>query len=508
MNIPARHCAIYTRKSTEEGLDQNFNSLDAQREACHAYIISQKAEGWTVINEHYDDGGFSGGNLERPALQKLMADIKAGKIHIIVVYKIDRLTRSLMDFAKLVEIFDQHSVTFVSVTQSFNTTTSMGRLTLNVLLSFAQFEREVAGERIRDKIAASKKKGMWMGGTVPFGYEVKDRALIINKEEAGLVKHIFEKYLELGCVRKLKRALDLTGAKVRTGNPFSMSVLFWLLQNVTYIGQVKHKGQLYVGQHGAIIARDIWGEVQRKLLAQTGAPRGEKKPLQYHLLQGVLFDEEGVIYSPTFTTKRKKRYPYYISRNVVEYRNHPKDVITRLPAHQIEDLVEQNIRQVLSSEKKLADLFLIEHDQTYNILKSIVHKANFFCATKLLKNPVQKIIVGVDSVTIHIMPENLRTLIQKELKIVMPAVGSEVYKITVPFRTRKSKRGAVVIRPPANETEEDAFNLPPHELRDIVRGIIWRGEHFAGMTMRDIAKREGHSEVFIARLIRKSFDII
>lgn len=206
-------CAVYTRKSSEEGLEQGFNSLDAQREACLAYITSQKAEGWVAVKEDYNDGGFSGGNMERPGLQQLMADIKAGKVHIIVVYKIDRLTRSLMDFAKLVEVFDAHGVTFVSVTQSFNTTTSMGRLTLNVLLSFAQFEREVAGERIRDKIAASKKKGMWMGGSVPLGYDVKDRQLIINTHEAERVQLIFQKYLELGCVQKVKKHLDTEGIK-------------------------------------------------------------------------------------------------------------------------------------------------------------------------------------------------------------------------------------------------------------------------------------------------------
>lgn len=213
MKPPVRHCAIYTRKSSEEGLDQDFNSLDAQRESCQAYIASQKAEGWVAIKENYDDGGFSGGNVQRPALQKLLADIKAGKIHIIVVYKIDRLTRSLMDFAKLVEIFDQHQVTFVSVTQSFNTTNSMGRLTLNVLLSFAQFEREVTGERIRDKIAASKKKGMWMGGVPPMGYDLDNHQLLINEENAKIVRHIFERYLVLGCVSSLQKELKRQGYK-------------------------------------------------------------------------------------------------------------------------------------------------------------------------------------------------------------------------------------------------------------------------------------------------------
>lgn len=236
MNSPVKNCAVYTRKSTEEGLDQSFNSLDAQREACLAYITSQKAEGWIPVQANYDDGGYSGGNIERPGLKKLIEDIKAGKVDIIVVYKIDRLTRALMDFAKLVELFDKHQVTFVSVTQSFNTTTSMGRLTLNVLLSFAQFEREVTGERIRDKIAASKKKGIWMGGPIPLGYDLKDRNLLINEKEAGLVRKIYETYLKVRSVIKLIEILNRDGDKTKAGNNFTRGMLYTLLASPLYIG--------------------------------------------------------------------------------------------------------------------------------------------------------------------------------------------------------------------------------------------------------------------------------
>ncbi len=271
-----KNCAIYTRKSTDERLDMEFNSLDAQREACLNYIASQKSEGWVPVLDEYDDGGFSGGNMDRPALTRLMEDIKAGKIQTVVVYKIDRLTRSLTDFAKLVEVFDAHGVTFVSITQSFNTTTSMGRLTLNVLLSFAQFEREVAGERIRDKIAASKRKGMWTGGTVPLGYDVANSKLIINTEEAERVRHICQRYLELGNLNDLYNDLNCRGIKgkprkLKSGlqepGPFGSSTIHYLLTNPVYIGQVRHKGKIYDGQHEAILSLELWQKVQDHLTA-------------------------------------------------------------------------------------------------------------------------------------------------------------------------------------------------------------------------------------------------
>jgi site-specific DNA recombinase len=255
---PILRCAIYTRKSSEEGLDQDFNSLHAQREACTAYIASQRHEGWQAIKTHYDDGGFSGGNMERPALKQLLEDIEAGKVNAVIVYKVDRLTRSLIDFAKIIERFDKRGVSFVSVTQQFNTTSSMGRLTLNVLLSFAQFEREITSERIRDKIAASKKKGMWMGGFIPLGYDLKDRKLLINTTEAKTVQYIYHRYLELGCVRLLKEDLDRQGiySKVRGqkgGCSFSRGILYRILSNPIYIGQIRHKGTCHPGQNEEII---------------------------------------------------------------------------------------------------------------------------------------------------------------------------------------------------------------------------------------------------------------
>src|SRR5262245_56796436 len=254
-------CAVYTRKSTEEGLDQEFNSLDAQREACEAYVASQRAEGWVLVPDRYDDGGFSGGTLERPALRRLLADIEDGRVDVIVVYKIDRLSRSLMDFARLVEVFDRRTVTFVSITQSFNTTTSMGRLTLNVLLSFAQFEREVIGERIRDKIAASRRKGMWMGGFVPLGYSVKDRKLVINETEAELVRSVFKRFAKLGSGTKLVRQLSQENARNRYGKLIDKGALYKMLNNRTYIGEAVHKGTAYPGEHEAIIDRALWDKI-------------------------------------------------------------------------------------------------------------------------------------------------------------------------------------------------------------------------------------------------------
>ena len=276
--IPKRlRCAIYTRKSSEEGLDMEFNSLDAQREACEAYTASQKAEGWVTVRDKYDDGGVSGGTLERPALKRLIADVEDGLVDIIVVYKIDRLSRSLMDFAKLVEIFDRNNVTFVSVTQSFNTTTSMGRLTLNILLSFAQFEREVIGERIRDKVAASRKRGIWMGGSVPMGYDVKDRKLVINEAEAATVRMIFERFVAYGSATVLAKAVFAEGVRNKRGRRIDKGVIYRLLANRVYLGKAVHKGIAYEGEHKAIITQELWDEAH---VVMKDSPRESAKRLR------------------------------------------------------------------------------------------------------------------------------------------------------------------------------------------------------------------------------------
>jgi len=327
MKSPPRRCALYTRKSSEEGLDQSFNSLDAQHEACEAYIKSQASEGWRALPARYDDGGYSGGSMERPGLKQLLADISLGKIDIVVVYKIDRLTRSLADFARMVELFEDKDVSFVSVTQSFNTTSSMGRLTLNVLLSFAQFEREVTGERIRDKIAASKKKGMWMGGSPPLGYDLPEAgsyALRINKAEAETIRRIFERYLQLKSVHALVRDLKEKGirSKVRTtlkgrtigGQPFSRGALYYLLRSRVYLGEVPHKDQSHPGLHEAIVDTELFEAVQAQLDENSRRRKATGKSVAGSPLAGRLFDTDGQPMSPTFAYGRSgKLYRYYVS---------------------------------------------------------------------------------------------------------------------------------------------------------------------------------------------------
>ena len=358
-------CAIYTRKSSDEGLEQEFNSLDAQREACEAYIVSQRHAGWVALADMYDDGGLSGGTMERPALKRLLEDIQAGKVQIVVVYKVDRLTRSLSDFAKIVDIFDAHNASFVSVTQQFNTTTSMGRLTLNMLLSFAQFEREIAGERIRDKIAASKRKGMWMGGNVPLGYDVKDRKLIVNETEAATVQVIFRRYAELGSVALLKAELDRlgfvskrregAGGRLAGGQRFSRGALYLMLQNRIYRGEIVHQGTAYPGQHEAILDPELWQIVQNKLAAnrqERSLAVGAEAP---SLLASLIVDADGNRMTPTHATKKAKRYRYYVSAPLLADDRPQAQKGMRVPAGDIEALVLDRLRALFSSRIEVSD---------------------------------------------------------------------------------------------------------------------------------------------------------
>src|SRR5712672_3619461 len=361
----AFRCAIYTRKSSEEGLEQDFNSLHAQRESCDAYIKSQRHEGWTPLPALYDDGGYSGGSTDRPALKRLLADIQSGLIDVVVVYKVDRLTRSLADFAKIVEIFDAAGVSFVSVTQQFNTTTSMGRLTLNVLLSFAQFEREVTGERIRDKIAASKKKGMWMGGNPPLGYDAQERKLIVDPAEADTVRGIFALYLELGWVRRLKETVDrrrwttkrfMTAAgRIQGGRPFSRGHLYRILSNPLYLGRIAHKGQLHPGQHEALIEPETWEAVQAQLTANTAGHRRRAGAIAPSLLAGLLVDSAGERLTPSHAVKNGRRYRYYISRALIAAAGGERKQGWRLPAHDVEDAVIRVIVAALTAPGPLIE---------------------------------------------------------------------------------------------------------------------------------------------------------
>ncbi|WP_170478242.1 recombinase family protein [Ruegeria arenilitoris] len=359
-------CAIYTRKSSEEGLEQDFNSLDAQREACEAYVTSQKHEGWELLPDHFDDGGISGGHLDRPALQRLMRAVDEKHVDQIVVYKIDRLTRSLADFAKLVERLDAADASFVSVTQSFNTSTSMGRLTLNVLLSFAQFEREVTAERIRDKIAASKRKGLWMGGNVPLGYQADGRTLKIDNEEAEVIRALYDLYLEHQSIRDVKeqaealglrsRHRESPGGRVTGGTFFDRGHIHHLLSNPIYAGRIRHKAQTYEGQHPAIIDPETWSRVQQLLMDGAAKERGTKQKAKRSLLAGKLFDETGDRLTPSHSRKNGKRLRYYISRRLVTDRSQKHPDAWRLPADQLEYLLAEVVRQHLSQPDAVASM--------------------------------------------------------------------------------------------------------------------------------------------------------
>jgi DNA invertase Pin-like site-specific DNA recombinase len=417
----SRHrCAIYTRKSSEEGLEQEFNSLAAQREACEAFICSQRSQGWVLAKIRYDDGGFSGGNLERPALQHLIADVRAGRIDIVVVYKVDRLTRSLADFARLVELFDAEGVSFVSVTQQFNTTSSMGRLTLNVLLSFAQFEREVTGERIRDKIAASKKKGMWMGGNVPLGYDAKERTLVINPAEAETVRRIFALYRELGCVRRVKEEADRLGLRTKSsttangtergGKAFSRGHLYTLLSNPIYTGQIAHKGQFYPGQHPALIDDESWSTVRDQLAANTSDHRRKAKAAEPSLLAGLLVDARGERLTPSHAVKKGRRYRYYVSAALITEAGTDRAQGWRLAAREIEEAVIRILTDALTSPAKLVERFDAPGMPSNQLRKLLSRAARMAAAlvgspgerAKLVRELVGEIIVDEKTITIKL----------------------------------------------------------------------------------------------------------
>src|SRR6267143_1021546 len=416
----AFRCAIYTRKSSEEGLEQDFNSLHAQRESCDAYIKSQRHEGWTPHPTLYDDGGYSGGSTERPALKRLLADIQSHLIDVVVFYQIDRLTRSLGDFAKIVEIFDAAGVSFVSVTQQFNTTTSMGRLTLNVLLSFAQFEREVTGERIRDKIAASKKKGMWMGGIVPLGYDASERTLIINSAEAETVRCIFTLYHELGCVRRVKEEADRLGLSTkrsttaggieRGGKPFSRGHIYQLLSNPIYIGEIAHKGQLYPGQHPALIDTETWTAVRDQLATNATNHRRRADAAEPSLLAGVLVEARGERFTPSHAVKRGRRYRYYVSAALITEAGTDRAHGWRLQAQEIEDTVIRVLADALTSPAMVLDRFGtadIPSDQTRKMLDRAARLAAALNRSpaqraKVVRDLIEKVVIEENTIAIRV----------------------------------------------------------------------------------------------------------
>jgi len=416
-------CAIYTRKSTEEGLDMEFNSLDAQREACEAYIASQKSEGWVELADRYDDGGFSGGTLERPALRRLLADIEDGRVDVVVVYKIDRLSRSLMDFAKLVEVFDRNDVTFVSVTQSFNTTTSMGRLTLNILLSFAQFEREVIGERIRDKVAASRKKGMWMGGFVPLGYAVRDRKLVINEPEAATVRMIFERFVTVGSATALARTLAAEDVRTRRGRLIDKGFLYKLLNNRVYVGEAVHKGAAYPGEHEAIITRTLWDKVHGILRESPRVRAGRTRAATPALLKGLIFGPTGCAMTPTHTRRGDKLYRYYVSQSVLK-RGADACPVGRVPAAEIEGAVVDQLRGLLRSPEIVVGTWrtartdideLIEADvrQALEAVDPLWHELFPAEQARIIQLLIERVDVRTDGVEIRLRVDGLNHLVSE-----------------------------------------------------------------------------------------------
>lgn len=519
--ITTKRCAIYTRKSTEEGLDQVYNTLAAQRDACAAYIASQKHEGWIAVETRYDDGGFSGGSLQRPALQALFADLANDRIDIIVVYKIDRLTRSLADFAKLTELFDHHHVSFVAVTQQFNTSTSMGRLTLNVLLSFAQFEREVAGERIRDKIAASKKRGMWMGGRTPLGYDVKDKKLVVNPGEAETVRHIFRRYLELKSVKSLQADLEVSGLKskhhtAKDGTPYGGCVMYRgalsaLLTNQTYRGLVNHRGKTHPGEHEAIVPEDLFQQVQAMLAAQGPGQSAKQKLASPAILKGLVFDTAGNRLQPTHSKKNGRKYRYYVSATMIrDAKANPSGL--RIPAPDLEKIVIQAIATRLRDQNWLASSFDVQSQisgfaKFCDAAAALAKEVELQPATKtgVLDQIIKRIEVDKKSIKVSIDAEKLQRLLvetEGDLAAFAPVEPVLDVKIAAQF-LRCGKEVRLII----GNTTNASLNIDKRLVREIVQARHWFEDLKAGRAegIADVARRSKCSAAHVSRRISLAF---
>ena len=513
-------CAIYTRKSSDEGLEQEFNSLDAQREASESYIQSQRGVGWVALSKRYDDGGLSGGTLERPALRALLVDIEKGKVDLVVVYKVDRLTRSLADFAKIVDVFDAAGVSFVSVTQQFNTSTSMGRLTLNMLLSFAQFEREVTSERIRDKIAASKKKGMWMGGLPPLGYDVRDKKLVVNKAEAEIARTLFRLYLEHGTVKKL--ALEsgrlglITKRRIRNdgqstgGQSFTRGHLYQLLTNPIYVGEIAHKGVRYPGQHDAIIDRKVFDSVRSRLdnnAAQRQSPTNAKAP---SLLTGLVYDETGDRMCPTHANKKGRRYRYYISKRLM-HRTASTDGGWRLPARELEVAVTRAVGDFLRDGIRVVDaLELADMDPAR--LRTVLHRAAKTARDmedeqrehqiQLLRRLLHRVTLHPGSIHIALTRSGLaRLMLEKNRDSATHQEG--LIDLTVPVALKRRGVEAKLIMSAQGEVA-----VPDESLIALLsQAHRWRDQLSTGefSSARQIARDDGISPSEVSRIIRLAF---
>ena len=504
-------CAIYTRKSSEEGLEQGFNSLDAQREACEAFVLSQQHEGWKAIPTLYDDGGYSGGNIERPALKQLLMDIDQKKVNVVVVYKVDRLTRSLADFAKIVELFDAKGISFVSVTQQFNTTSSMGRLTLNVLLSFAQFEREVTGERIRDKIAASKQKGMWMGGTVPIGYVGHERTLAIDEDHAKIIRYMYERYLALRSIRALKMELDQAGIYAPQrhyasgheygGVPFSRGNLQRILTNPIYIGKISHFDKVYEGQHPAIIDSVLWEAVQNKRIDNQQAQEQRPKAPSDSLLTGILFDSEGLRLTPSHSQKQSKRFRYYLSQQLVNEGKASTPSGIRIPAQELELMVINQLCDWLTDSDAVIGALNPEPEQVQNLVADSVKLATDLQENKteqyqLLRQIIERVEVGSTYVSLFIKAAAL-TIVNEESADKLITLRTNVQLKRCGYAMR-----LIITDKNKNQTFKDQ-RLIDH----LSKAYQWLTLITSGkvQSIKEIADAEGLDQSHVTRTINKAF---
>lgn len=503
MTKPLR-CAVYTRKSTEDGLEQEFNSLDAQREACEAYVLSQRHEGWTLVPTRYDDGGFSGGNMERPGLKALLADVEVGLVDVIVVYKVDRLTRSLADFAKIVERLDAKEASFVSVTQAFNTTTSMGRLTLNVLLSFAQFEREVTGERIRDKIAASKKKGLWMGGPVPLGYEVIERKLVPVPEEAERVRSIMRRYLEIRTAPALLEVLRAEGVvtKVqhrtsgphRGGIPFARGSLFYLLKNPVYRGKIVHKGKVYDGEHEAIVDEDLWERVQMQLAEKAPPRKRIINERQQAMLRGLLTDTHGRPMVPTYSSLKVKRYAYYETRKDLAQLGDPPGI--RFQRAHLEKHLIDHVEELLNDEHALRRISDVKEAGFLRTMFATAHLLalqlrDIGKVEQALRTLIASITIKVDCMEMLLTPNALGIELNTSWVWTLPLPARR------PFREAKLRIDAETY---VMHVSGDLLGLIADAM--VARRLVLESPE---LSLAQLSKREGRCRTQLARLLRLSW---
>lgn len=505
-------CAIYTRKSSEDGLEQSFNSLHAQREACAAYILSQASEGWSLLPDEYDDGGLSGGTLERPALQRLLRDINAGKIDIVVVYKVDRLTRSLLDFSTLVQDFDAAGTSFVSITQSFNTTTSMGRLTLNMLLSFAQFEREVTAERIRDKIAASKAKGMWMGGTPPLGYQPCGRTLTIIEEHAGIVRRIFSLYLELGNVPLLMERLkqdrviqpvrQTATGRTHGGKPLSRGQLYAMLKNPIYVGLIPHREELHSGQHAAIVDRQVWDRAQEQLAENVAGERRGKRAEHSSLLAGIIVDETGEPMVAAHACKGNRRYRYYVSRAHHFRREDAKGQGMRIPAREIEAAVAQCLAQAFEKPLSLAAnadlrleperLTVMDDLATATAVSLRAHNS------QLIRSLVRSVKILPDRVSLELSTAGIAEALK------LQCASKATMALQLEGKIRRSGKVVRLIQPDGRSA---AATQPSQSLIKLIAKSRrwWKRLQEGDIHVAELARQEGVSGSYLANTLRLAF---